>query len=96
MSSKVPTIDLKVAITWSKDSLELPDRLGVFIPEALLNAGITQLAANISDSCYVADLPLHHNDPFDRLLIAQAKANGLRLFSNDPIFKKYDVDVFWL
>lgn len=86
----------EIAIKWSKGALELPDKPGGFIPEAIAKAGITQLAINIRDSCEVANLPLYHNDPFDRLLIAQTQANGLRLFSNDPIFKKYDVDVFWL
>jgi PIN domain nuclease of toxin-antitoxin system len=40
-------------------------------------------------------LPLHHNDPFDRLLIAQAKAEQIRLVSTDGQFEPYLVDVIW-
>lgn len=38
-------------------------------------------------------LPLFHRDPFDRLLIAQAKAESLAIISSDISFKKYDIDV---
>ena len=40
-------------------------------------------------------LPLHHHDPFDRLLIAQAKADQMRLVSADNQFAPYLVDVLW-
>ena len=40
-------------------------------------------------------LPLHHHDPFDRLLIAQAKAEQMRLVSADRQFTPYLVDVIW-
>ena len=40
-------------------------------------------------------LPLHHNDPFDRLLIAQAKAEQMQLVSADGLFEPYLVDVIW-
>jgi PIN domain nuclease of toxin-antitoxin system len=40
-------------------------------------------------------LPLHHNDPFDRLWIAQAKAEQMRLVSTDGQFEPYLVDVIW-
>jgi PIN domain nuclease of toxin-antitoxin system len=45
---------------------------------------------------YILDeLPLHHNDPFDRLLIAQAKAEQAWLVSGDNRFQSYPVDVIW-
>lgn len=40
-------------------------------------------------------LPRHHRDPFDRLLIAQARSEGLSLLSADPNFGRYDVPVVW-
>jgi PIN domain nuclease of toxin-antitoxin system len=50
------------------------------------------------DAAAVAKLPFHHKDPFDRLLVAQARNNGLRLMTADPVLEKYDVDVIalWL
>lgn len=41
----------------------------------------------------VRHLPLHHRDPFDRMLIAQARVEGLTILTVDPAFRAYDVDV---
>lgn len=41
------------------------------------------------------DLPFHHRDPFDRLIISQSKAETITLMSKDSIFKSYDVDLIW-
>jgi len=47
-----------------------------------------------SDHAYaVGDLPKYHRDPFDRILIAQAKLEGLTLVTHDAIFKKYEVPI---
>ena len=41
------------------------------------------------------NLPLHHKDPFDRLLIAQSKSENATLVSRDSVFKNYDCNVIW-
>lgn len=41
------------------------------------------------------DLPYHHRDPFDRLLVAQALVEGATLVSADPVLKSYSVEVRW-
>ncbi len=41
------------------------------------------------------DLPLHHRDPFDRLLVAQALAEGLSLVSSDRMLEQYGVERIW-
>jgi PIN domain nuclease of toxin-antitoxin system len=43
----------------------------------------------------LGDLPLHHTDPFDRLLIAQAQVEDAYLVSSDPLFAKYQVKLWW-
>ncbi len=40
-------------------------------------------------------LPLHHKDPFDRLLVAQAQATGWPIISADPVFDHYGVRRIW-
>lgn len=40
-------------------------------------------------------LPLHHRDPFDRILVAQARIEGLIVLSADSAFKDYDVRIAW-
>lgn len=45
-----------------------------------------------ADHAYaVGDLPLHHRDPFDRLIIAQARMEGLTVVSHEPQFARYDI-----
>lgn len=43
----------------------------------------------------VGELPMHHRDPFDRLLVAQALAEKLSIVSSDPALAQYGVDVIW-
>lgn len=43
----------------------------------------------------VSELPLHHGDPFDRMLISQSRSESLRLVTKDPLMKPYDVEVIW-
>lgn len=89
---------VEIAIKWSKGRLILPKPPLDFINEVLAKAGIAQLAVTIRDACTVGDLPYYHKDPFDRILVAQAKTNGLRLMTADPMLERYDVDVIalWL
>ena len=88
----------EIAIKWSKGRLDLPLAPFELVRETVAAAGITQLTISVRDACSVGDLPFHHKDPFDRLLVAQARNNGLRLMTADPILEKYDVDVIalWL
>ncbi len=44
---------------------------------------------------HVATLPLHHRDPFDRLLIAQSQLEAMPILTNDAAFARYEVDVRW-
>jgi PIN domain nuclease of toxin-antitoxin system len=53
------------------------------------------LAVNLEHSLAMLKLPLHHRDPFDRLLIAQALEEGLTLVSRDEVFGSYAVETAW-
>lgn len=88
----------EIAIKWSKGRLDLPAKPVDFVGNIIGASGLSQLAVTVRDSCAVAELPFHHNDPFDRMLVAQARANGLQIMTADPILEKYDVDVIalWL
>jgi len=43
----------------------------------------------------IGELPWHHRDPFDRMLVAQAQVEGLPIVSADPALAQYGVDVIW-
>ena len=55
-----------------------------------------EMLAITSDHAYaVGDLPKHHRDPFDRMLIAQAKLLDVPMLTTDPVFRDYGVTVLW-
>lgn len=61
--------------------------------QALESDHLQTLDITIGHALAVADLPRHHNDPFDRMLIAQARLEGLALVTNDQRIAQYDVRV---
>lgn len=58
-------------------------------------AGITLLPISFADTVQVRHLPLHHRDPFDRILIAQAINHSLVLVSRDAAFAAYLIQQLW-
>jgi PIN domain nuclease of toxin-antitoxin system len=59
------------------------------------SSGVTALPVTHSHALHVAQLPHHHRDPFDRLLIAQAQLDDLTILTADKVFEQYDVRVCW-
>lgn len=68
--------------------LETPERLSY----RLVEERFTPLPVTIEHGLRVGTLPLHHKDPFDRLLVAQAQLEGLTIVTRDPRIALYDVD----
>jgi PIN domain nuclease of toxin-antitoxin system len=67
----------------------LPSTFGVV--EWQQAAGLDLLPVRLEHVSRVADLPLHHRDPFDRMLIAQALVEGFTLVTSDRMFDRYGV-----
>jgi PIN domain nuclease of toxin-antitoxin system len=61
--------------------------------EHIVNSGLRILGLDPDHGLRVADLPLHHRDPLDRLLISQARCEGLTILTSDQRFADYDVPV---
>ena len=59
--------------------------------EGLLSKGALPAVVRLEHAVLVGALPLHHRDPFDRTLVAQAKVDGLTLVTADPRILRYDV-----
>jgi len=57
--------------------------------------GFMRLPVSFQHGLAAGDLPSHHRDPFDRMLIAQAQCEGLHLISVDRCFAAYDVNLIW-
>jgi PIN domain nuclease of toxin-antitoxin system len=74
-----------------KLKLNLP--LAEIIASQQRRNGIEILPVSLAHVLEVDDLPGHHKDPFDRLLVAPANVEQAVLISNDPIFSRYVVNV---
>ncbi|MYC37154.1 MAG: type II toxin-antitoxin system VapC family toxin [Chloroflexi bacterium] len=61
--------------------------------EFIENSGFTELPVYFRHAVLAASLPLHHRDPFDRMLIAQAQAERLTLVTDDSHIARYDVRI---
>ncbi len=85
----------EIAIKSNLDKLSLPNPIEKFIPIQLQENNITQLDVTFRHIVKIATLPLHHRDPFDRLIIAQAMEEQLPIMSSDKIFDKYPIKRLW-
>ena len=85
----------EIAIKWSIGKLKLPAPPASLIPGALSNLSIRPLPMTHAHAFAVADLPAHHTDPFDRMLIAQACSEDMVLLTSDGAFLKYKVKTLW-
>ena len=81
----------EVAIKQSLGKLELPDDAERWLPEMLRRSGASLLDIGLRAALRVRALPLHHNDPFDRMLIAQALEDGFTIVTRDKSFSSYGV-----
>lgn len=83
----------EIAIKFRIGRLALPDVPERFVLPRLVRDGIGSLPVEIRHALRVADLPEHHRDPFDRLLVAQAQVEDLPLLTADPVLHQYDVTI---
>jgi len=81
----------EIAIKRSLGKLTAPDDL----PDRIADEGFTWLPITAQHAWQVRDLPIHHGDPFDRILVAQAVIEGLPIVTTDARFGEYGVDVRW-
>ena len=79
----------EIAIKRSLGKLTAPDDL----PDRIADEGFVWLPISALHAWHVRDLPAHHKDPFDRLLVAQAAFEGLTLLSQDPQMQGYGIPV---
>ncbi len=63
--------------------------------EHITNLKFNWLKINKNHIIETLNLPLHHRDPFDRILIASAKLENLTIITKDRNFDKYDIDILW-
>ena len=85
----------EICIKFSLGKLDLAQNWNkVFDQEMTIN-GIKWLPIEKAHSRGIIALPMIHRDPFDRLLIAQARAEGMVLLTADSQIRKYDIQTIW-
>jgi PIN domain nuclease of toxin-antitoxin system len=75
--------------------LELPQPAGPYILSKLAEYNVETLAIDLDHLLAFERLPMHHRDPFDRMLIAQSMEERWPIVTVDPVFSRYPVDVIW-
>lgn len=85
----------EIVIKLGTGKLVLDRPLDQLWPESIADNGFEVLNVTGEHVLALLPLPLHHHDPFDRLLIAQAVAEGHRIVTVDPAFEAYPVDRIW-
>ena len=65
------------------------------IEDAVEKNGFSPLGISFSHARVAGALPLHHRDPFDRMLIAQAQTDSLVIVTHDSLLRPYQVDILW-
>ena len=83
----------EIAIKHALGKLPLPEPPERYVPSRLETSGVATLDVAMRHALHVARLPDHHRDPFDRLLLAQAQLEGMRLMTVDPELGRYPVEV---
>ncbi len=74
---------------------ELPDDWDTALPRQLGDQGIVRLEIEPRNCRTIQELPFHHRDPFDRMIIAQALNGEFKVIGTDRIFEDYGVKRIW-
>jgi PIN domain nuclease of toxin-antitoxin system len=81
----------EAAIKAALGRLEYPDTIQAGVEAS----GFDKLSMTFAHAEQAAQLPAHHHDPFDRMLISQAQVENLTLVTNDRHIARYDVPLLW-
>ncbi|MCV7385335.1 type II toxin-antitoxin system VapC family toxin [Mycolicibacter longobardus] len=83
----------EIAIKYRLGKLPLPEPPTVYVPDRMRRSGTSPLPVDHAHTLRTAELPDHHRDPFDRVLIAQAQLLDLTIITADGQLSEYDVAV---
>jgi len=85
----------EIAIKTKLGRLEIAGDLEKLIPEQMVLNAISGLPVQMSHALHVFKLPDLHRDPFDRILIAQARLEEIPIITRDSAISQYDVETIW-
>jgi PIN domain nuclease of toxin-antitoxin system len=85
----------EIAIKISLGKYRLPQDYGEFMAQQLARNDFDLIPIELRHTAALIEMPFHHRDPFDRLLVAQAKMENITLISRDAALEAYDVQRLW-
>ena len=85
----------EIGIKWETGRLSLPASPREYIALQIKRGGIAMLPIQYRHALLAAGLPMHHRDPFDRMLAAQCLEEGLKCVTRDSAIAAYGVEVVW-
>jgi PIN domain nuclease of toxin-antitoxin system len=83
----------EIAIKYQIGKLDLPEDPATYVPDRMRRSGTAPLPVEPAHALRTGELPDHHKDPFDRLLVAQAQILGIPIVTVDEYIPAYDVAV---
>ena len=83
----------EINIKYRLEQIKLPSLPFRYIPDRIQKDQMKVLAFSLEHSLRTENLPLHHTDPFDRLLITQAQLGDMTILTDDKRFELYDIKV---
>lgn len=94
--ARADQVSLSAASVWEGEIKRAAGRLQAPpLADAAARTGVDILDVSAAHATAASHLHLHHRDPFDRMLVAQAQAEGMVLVSKDPALRSYGVPVAW-
>jgi len=85
----------EIALKVATGKLDLERPIARLYADLVTEQGVTVLSIGHEHCTRVAELPLRHRDPFDRMLVAQAQEERVPILTADPKIAAYGVDVIW-
>lgn len=85
----------EIAIKCSRGHLTLPEVPGQYVADRMAKHHFLPLPVQISHALQVFNLPDVHQDPFDRLLVAQSQLEDIPILTGDTLIPEYGVSVIW-
>lgn len=79
----------EIAIKHGLGKITLPQKPESWIPSRLVAMGFKPLPIRLEHALALLSLPNHHDDPFDRMIVAQAQVEGFTIVTSDPQVRKY-------
>ncbi len=81
----------EIAVKYCLGKLPLPSPPAVYVPARTRDLGCSDLPVLQQHTVSISELPNHHADPFDRIMIAQAQIEGLTFVTADPLVLQYPI-----